>query len=137
MACQGASQLSTMLGVRTINALPREAWRLKLPNGNLAKVDEEKLVGYLLSDSHPVGRFKAAFFRGLGYSPDHWEVLVGHILAAVETHEATLLATSSYGTKYAVRCTLSGRSGHSGEVETIWIIGSDELPRFVTAYPAG
>lgn len=107
---------------------------MQLPNADL---DEAKVLGYILSDVHPVGRFKAAFFRGLGYSPARWEVLAGHLLEAATSHNATLLATSSYGAKYSIRCTLSGRSGVSGDVETIWIVAVDEIPRFVTAYPAG
>jgi len=39
---------------------------LKLPNGNHAFIEVEKVSAYLLSESHPVGRLKAQFFRGLG-----------------------------------------------------------------------
>jgi hypothetical protein len=35
-----------------------------LPNSERAIVDEAKVRDYLLSPSHPVGRFKAAFFSG-------------------------------------------------------------------------
>lgn len=35
---------------------------MKLPNGQKAVVDERKVREYLLSASHPVGRFKARFF---------------------------------------------------------------------------
>jgi len=31
-------------------------------------IDAAKIRDYLLSDSHPVGRFKAAFFVAMGYS---------------------------------------------------------------------
>lgn len=39
-----------------------------LPNLELACVDERKIHDYLLSSEHPIGRFKAAFFRSLGYT---------------------------------------------------------------------
>jgi hypothetical protein len=110
---------------------------LKLPNGHLARIDPDKLQGYVLSDTHPVGRFKAAFFRGLGYSVEQWELLAAHLLEAVELDDAVPLETSAYGTKYVVRCTLSGQPGLEAEVDSIWIVGPDGLPRFITAYPAG
>ena len=40
---------------------------MQLPNAEQAVVDEVKIRTYLLSSEHPVGRFKAAFFRGLGF----------------------------------------------------------------------
>jgi hypothetical protein len=45
---------------------------MSLPNADRAIVDPAKVRDYLLS--HPVGRFKAAFFLSLGYSQDRWEV---------------------------------------------------------------
>jgi hypothetical protein len=61
----------------------------------------------------------------------------GHLLDAVEVEEAVALESSAYGTKYAVRCTLSGQPGLQADVDSIWIVGPDGLPRFITAYPAG
>lgn len=110
---------------------------MKLPNGHLAQIDSVRLRGYLLSSTHPVGRFKAAFFRSLGYSTEQWEVLAAHLLDAVEMEDAVPLDTSAYGTKYADRCALSGQPGLEAEADSIWIVGPDGLPRFIAAYPAG
>jgi hypothetical protein len=41
-----------------------------LPNADRALIDEARIREYLLSDAHPVGRFKAAFFRSLGFTLD-------------------------------------------------------------------
>ena len=49
---------------------------MKLPCSDEAIVDARKVREYLLSTTHPVGRFKAAFFMSLGYSGDAWEELV-------------------------------------------------------------
>jgi hypothetical protein len=44
---------------------------MRLPNADNAIIPMEKLRDYLLSSRHPIGRFKAAFFAGLGYTkPD-------------------------------------------------------------------
>ena len=49
---------------------------MKLPNASVARVDFEKLTEYLLSETHPIGRSKAAVFRRLGFSRDQPEVLL-------------------------------------------------------------
>jgi hypothetical protein len=41
---------------------------VQLPNPDRAVVDDAKVRDYLLSPSHPVGRFKAVFFAALGFS---------------------------------------------------------------------
>jgi hypothetical protein len=48
---------------------------LPIPNADRAIIDPAKLHWYLISRSHPVGRFKAAFFLALGYSPEDWRRL--------------------------------------------------------------
>jgi len=48
---------------------------VKIPNATRAVIEPVKLHGYLLSESHPVGRFKAAFFLRLGYSGKDWQRL--------------------------------------------------------------
>lgn len=44
--------------------------RMNLPGAEEAIVDDAKVRDYLLSREHPVGRFKATFFSGLGYTRD-------------------------------------------------------------------
>jgi len=39
-----------------------------------AIIEPRKLHGYLLSMSHPTGRFKARFFAALGYHALDWQV---------------------------------------------------------------
>ncbi|HET7673949.1 MAG TPA: hypothetical protein VFL54_00355 [Gammaproteobacteria bacterium] len=40
---------------------------MKLPNAGAAVILPEKVRDYLLSPTHPIGRYKAAFFRSQGY----------------------------------------------------------------------
>lgn len=49
---------------------------MKLPNAAAARVDFEKLTEYLLSETHPIGRTKAAFFQRLGFARDRPEELL-------------------------------------------------------------
>jgi len=48
---------------------------VKLQNFRRAIIPQEKLLDYLLSPTHPVGQFKARFFRALGYTNDNWKQL--------------------------------------------------------------
>jgi hypothetical protein len=47
--------------------------RKKLPNKDKAVLPPEKLRDYVLSSTHPVGKFKAAFFQSLGDTAENWK----------------------------------------------------------------
>ncbi|MEO6486777.1 MAG: DUF6883 domain-containing protein [Thermoanaerobaculia bacterium] len=111
---------------------------MKIPNANRASVEATKLRDYLLTPSHPVGRFKAPFFAALGYSQDQWPQLEADLRSQHVLQDAEPAAASSYGQKYEIRAILVGPDGRSAEVVTIWIIlAGEDAPRFVTAYPGG
>ena len=40
---------------------------MRLPNAEKAVIERRKLTEYLLSETHPTGRFKAQFFKKLGF----------------------------------------------------------------------
>jgi len=54
---------------------------VKLPNIDDAVIEPLKLRNYLLSSTHPIGRFKAAFFHSIGFAEDNWEALETEIRA--------------------------------------------------------
>ena len=108
---------------------------MRLPNSDRAVIDTAKLRDYLLSTSHPVGRFKARLFESLGYSADNWERLETDIRAIIVTAEARPMEKTEYGTKYEVRGTITGPNGRSAGVLTVWIVlTGEDVPRFITAY---
>ena len=108
---------------------------MRLPNHNNALLPSEKVRDYLLSDSHPIGRYKAAVFRSLGYESRDAEVLAQD-LRKLLIFDAAEVGTSEFGTKYAIRGTIHGPNGKRGDIVSIWIVRNDEdFPRFVTAYP--
>lgn len=109
---------------------------MNLLNADRAVVDPAKVRDYLLCTGHPVGRFKAALFVSLGYSADRWEVLRNDILALARTESASPGRSSPYGRKFEIDGTLTGPSGRSAAVRTVWIFRPEEqFPRFVTALP--
>jgi len=98
-------------------------------------VPPEKVRDYLLSNTHPIGRYKSAVFRSLGYESRNWEALADdlRILLILDAEEA---GSTEFGTKFAIRGAIRGPSGESGAIVSIWIVLNDEdFARFVTAYP--
>ncbi len=71
---------------------------MKIPNAGQAHIRREKLQDYVLSDSHAVGRFKARFFRALGYERNDWRTLRDDILSMLE-NEAVIEERNEYGQK--------------------------------------
>jgi hypothetical protein len=109
---------------------------MKLPNRHEAIVSEEKITGYLLSDSQHQGRHKAAFFRHFGFSVDDWQVLAEALRAHVMEHEVARTSDSPHGIRYTVEGELTTPQGRRPLVRTVWIVDhGTEIPRLVSAYP--
>jgi len=91
---------------------------------------------YLLSETHPVGRFKAAFFLALGYSAERWDLLRDDLLVLARGGDAVPGRPSPFGRTLLVDGILTTPSGRSVAVRTVWIVRpAEDVPRFITAYP--
>jgi hypothetical protein len=111
---------------------------VRLPNADLAEIDPQKLHGYLLSQTHPVGRFKARFFAALGYSAERWLELEADLRRQHLTQDATPGESISGGQLFTIRAILKGPNGQSAVVLSVWLVAAvGGAPRFVTAYPGG
>jgi hypothetical protein len=109
---------------------------MKLPEAQRAVIAATKILDYLLSTSHPIGRFKAPFFAGLGYTVADWKSLEQDLLALADSGDAQPGRESPYGQKCEIRGTLNGPSGGSANVLTVWIVRFEsDIPEFVTAFP--
>jgi len=109
---------------------------MKLPGAERAVIDSAKIRDYLLSPTHPVGRFKAVFFVGLGYARHDWERLEADIRELALAQDAIPAEASEHGQKYEIRCRLTGPSGRQVEFVAVWIIlAGEDFPRLVTAIP--
>lgn len=107
-----------------------------MPNAARTVITDAKVRDYLLSSSHPVGRFKAAFFRALGFSEEHWELLRDALFEIAATGQAVPGQPSPFGQKFEIRATLAGPSGRQADVITVWMVANgQDLPHFVTAHP--
>lgn len=109
---------------------------MKLPNCGQAYIPAPKLDDYLLADTHPIGRLKAKFFKGLGFSKANREKLEQQLLVIAQTAPVVSATASPHGEKFIVDGVLRAPHGASAAVRTIWIIDAGKhIPRFVTAYP--
>ncbi len=109
---------------------------MKIPGAERGVIEAAKLRDYLLSPSHPVGRFKAAFFVALGYSPEAWQTLAADLRSHAIENDARASDVNAYGQKYEVHGSLRGPTGRAATIVSVWIVlNGEDLPRFVTASP--
>lgn len=109
---------------------------MRLPRADEATIPLQKLTEYLLSESHPVGSSKAAFFRGLGFGEASIHVFEKELWNAAQYEDVIEVVESSHGAKYVIDGEIRSPLGRVVAVRTVWIIESDQdRPRFVTAYP--
>ena len=108
---------------------------MKLPRADEVRIDERKVRDYLLSRTHPVGRFKARVFATVGFD----ETMVGAFVAEVRriaaAGEVLDVEDTEFGPKYTVPGDLKGPAGGL-QVMTVWIqeIGQRDV-RLVTVRP--
>ena len=95
-----------------------------LPNADRAEIDPTKLRDYLLSPTHPVGRFKARFFNALGYIAAEWQTLEADLRIQHLSQPARAGANVTYGQSYTIRAILMGPNGQAAVVVSVWFIGA-------------
>jgi hypothetical protein len=109
---------------------------MKLPNRDRAYIPPKKLYGYLLSETHAVGKSEAKFFRSLGFDETNIPALEKELLMIAQTEDVVEANSSPYGMKYIIDGLLNTPHGTTARIRTVWIIETGEdTPRFVTAHP--
>ena len=111
---------------------------MTIPNFETAVIPREKITGYLLSLSHPVGRAKAKFFRAHGYSYENAQILAQDLSRVAALGRVVEEESTAYGTKYVAEGDILTPRGTTIVVRTVWFAEAEGIPlRFVTAYPTG
>lgn len=111
---------------------------MKLPNRKNATIKREKLTNYLLSLTHPVGKSKSVFFRGIGFDDANVDKLEQGLYEIAQKNDvkASGLATNNSGINYEVIGELNTPNGKIYSIRTVWFIKAGRKnPSFVTAYP--
>ena len=109
---------------------------MKLPNSHMATVSRTKVLGYLLDDSHPRGRSKAAFFRRLGFDPVGPWFLEDELMRLARENDVLLCTETEFGVRYVIDGWVLSPEAARAEIRTVWFVDQGkEIPRFVTAHP--
>ena len=109
---------------------------MKLQNKENAYIPTAKLLNYLLSETHPIGKSKARYLRSIGFNETNVNLLKERLITIAQSENVKETVFSSHGVKYIIDGLLQTPVGISTQIRTIWIIEKgQERPRFVTAYP--
>lgn len=109
---------------------------MKLPNCKSVIISKEKLTDYILSEIHPIGKFKANFFRKFGFDETNVNLFEKAIWKIAKSQQIIEILPSVFGTKYIIDGEIKTPSEKPIKVRTIWIIETNQIrPRFVTIYP--
>lgn len=109
---------------------------MRLPESDKVIIPKEKLLDYVFSETHATGKFKAKFFRKLGFDETHVELFDKALRIIAKSNEITGEVKSEYGTKYLVDGAIKTPNEKVVKVRTVWIIEKGQRnPRFVTVYP--
>jgi len=122
-----------------VEAHAGESYNEAVPSWDQAVVGEDKVLGYLLSDDHPSGRAKSAFFHSVGYARADWTRLRDDLLRIAEEgagEGAVREEASSWGTKHVIDGVVEAPTGRPISLRTVWMVDAgDVVPGLVTAYP--
>lgn len=109
---------------------------MKLPHKEKAYIPLLKIKDYLLSETHPIGKSKAKFFRSLGFNETNIDLLKQGLLTIAHTEDVKEEVSSIHGVKYIINGLIQAPADKAVKVRTIWIIDKGQIrPRFVTTYP--
>jgi hypothetical protein len=109
---------------------------VKLPSLKLARIEREKITGYLLNPEHPEGGRKAEFFGRFGFERDNWQAFAAALRHHAGENDVARETRTVHGTSYVVEGELRCPDGRRPRVRAVWIVDlGSETPRLVTAYP--
>lgn len=108
---------------------------VRLPNAGRAVIEERKVREYLLSRTHPVGRFKARVFAALGFDARAVDAFVAELRRIATEGDVAAVEDIEFGRKYTVVGELRGPAG-AARVLTVWIEETGQASvRLVTVRP--
>ena len=109
---------------------------MRLPKAELALVEREKVLGYLLNRTHRYGASKARFFSEFGFTAEGWERLAEALRLHGQTNQVTKTKETSFGPRFEVEGELKAPDGRQPRVRTVWQLDHGQVaPRLITAYP--
>lgn len=93
---------------------------MRLPGSGDVQIEDRKVRGYLLSRTHPVGRFKARVFASAGFTDSTVDLFLSEIRRLASGGEVSQIEDTPFGRKYTVNGVLTGPVG-AVRVVTVWL----------------
>ncbi len=107
---------------------------MKMPGGDAAIVDRQKLVGYCLNAEHARGKHKARVFATLGFTAENADELRSALLRAAASDDAQPAASDQFGDRYVLEFEIEGPQS-KGIVRSTWILRRGEsAPRLTSCF---
>lgn len=108
---------------------------MKMPGGDAAIVNREKLTGYCLNPEHPRGKHKARVFAtALGFTAESADDLRAALLTAAATADAQPATFDRFGDRYVIEFEIRGPQG-VGILKSTWIVRHGEsTPRLTSCF---
>ena len=75
---------------------------MKLQNKENAYIPLSKLLNYLLSETHSVGKSKAKYLRSVGFNETNVNLLKEELLAVAKSEDVKEEMSSLHGVKYII-----------------------------------
>src|SRR5580658_8986687 len=105
---------------------------MNLPNGESARVEKEKIIGYLLNASHPYGSSKASFFTRFGFTVEDWELFAERLRDHGSGHPVGRVTETVFGPRYNVDGKIVTPDGRNPTIRTVWQMDHGEpAPRLI------
>ena len=107
---------------------------MKIPGGEAAIVDRQKLTGYCLNPEHPRGKHKARVFATLGFTAENADELRTALLRAAASTDAQPTASDEFGDRYVIEFEIKGPRA-KGIITSTWIVRRGEsAPRLTSCF---
>ena len=109
---------------------------MRMPNSENAHISQDKILGYLLSEIHPIGYLKARYFSSLGFNALSANLFSSELLKIARENDVAKVVTGEFGIKYIINGEINSPKHMSAMITTVWISHTNDLiPRLITAYP--
>ncbi len=106
-----------------------------LPHREEPRVEESKLLDYLLNARSKDDESKARYFRQHGFRRKAWTILRDALLEHGANREISVSTKTTFGEKFILECEIVTPDGFNPCIRTVWISEGKSAPRLVTAYP--
>lgn len=102
------------------------------------KIEQSKILDYILNNEHNIGRHKSKYFQSFGFTREEWKIFKQALIDHKQTARLADQDTeSSHGEKRVYECNLTTPGGRNPCIRTVWMATETEGEwRFLTAYPA-